>query len=92
MIIVKPTGIRGGGERYEEHSFLALMQPAPAHPLKVAREQKGSTHLYQGKGKSFLQQSVYVLAEEHALCCVLVVAQFVYVVTRLFMHLLFVLQ
>lgn len=34
-------------------SFIALPQSAPAHPLKVGREQKGS-HLYQGKGKSFL--------------------------------------
>lgn len=38
------------------------------------------------------KRGVYMLAGEHALWCVAVVAQFVYMVTRLFIRLLFVLR
>lgn len=60
---------------------------APAHQLEVRRVQRGKSHLHQekvgGGGERFsMTECAHVLAEEHALCCMLVIAQFVYTVTH----------
>lgn len=72
----------------------------PVSPCPPARGQESAEKQNSplpGKGRRWWRElppnpGVCILAEEHALCCVLVIAQFVYMVTHSLMLLLFVLQ